>query len=248
MAIMPLLLRLLLPWLLPFALAQAQAQTVTLHYQERAPYSTASPDGQVRGLVATPAASALAAAGLRFEWAATPSQRQLALIQSGRGLHCGVGWFRNDERAARGKFSRPLYRDQGFVALARRAAALPAAPVEPKRLMAERRLRLLVKEGYSYGRELDALIARLAPTVVATSAEPMQMIKMLRSGRADWTIANAEDAGVHADDTLVAIEFAGQPAGPTRHLYCSADLPDPWLMRIDAALAAVGPGGAGPLR
>ena len=44
---------------------------------------------------------------------------------------------------------------------------------------------------------------------------------------------------LHVDDTLVALAFSGQPPGPTRHLYCSADFPDDWLARIDAALPAV---------
>lgn len=226
-------------WTISAMLVPASAQRLTLHYQERPPYSAAGIDGHVHGLLATPAARALAAARIEFVWAQTPGQRQLALIQSGRGLHCGLGWFHNDERAARGKFSRPLYRDLGFVALARRAAAMPAAPLPPEQLLADRRLRLLVKEGYSYGRELDALIARHAREPLATRAEPLQILQMLRSGRADWTIASAEDAALHVDDTLVALAFSGQPPGPTRHLYCSADFPDDWLARIDAALAAV---------
>lgn len=231
-------------WLISGMLAPASAQRLTLHYQERPPYSAAGLDGHVHGLLATPAARALAAARIDFVWAQTPGKRQLALIQSGRGLHCGLGWFRNNVRAAHGKFSRPLYRDQGFVALARRAAVPLAAPLPPEQLLADRRLRLLVKEGYSYGRDLDALIARHAREPLATSAEPMQLLQMLRSGRADWTIASAEDAALHVDGTLVALAFSGQPPGPTRHLYCSVDLPDDWLARIDAALDAAETGGA----
>lgn len=219
--------------------APAGAQLLTLHYQERPPYSSAGADGQVRGLVATPAARALAAAGIRFVWAETPGQRQLALIQSGRGLHCGLGWFRNDERAAQGRFSRALYRDRGFVALARRDAGLPPSIAAPE-LLADRRLRLLVKEGYSYGAELDALIERLLPTRVRTSVEPLQLLRMLRSGRADWTIATAEDAALHVDAMLVAVTLKGLAGGPTRHLYCSGELPDDWLARIDAALVDAG--------
>ncbi|MBI3156885.1 MAG: hypothetical protein HYZ20_15975 [Burkholderiales bacterium] len=221
------------------AAAPASAQLLTLHYQERPPYSSAGADGQVRGLLATPAARALTAAGIRFAWVDTPGQRQLALIQAGRGLHCGLGWFRNDERAAQGKFSRALYRDRGFVALARRDAGLPPSIAAPE-LIADRRLRLLVKEGYSYGAELDALIDRLVPTLVRTSVEPLQLLRMLRSGRADWTIATAEDAALHVDAMLVAVTLKGLAGGPTRHLYCSGELPDDWLARIDAALAAAG--------
>ena len=114
-------------WCVPLGLcatAGAQAQALTLHYQERAPYSTTQPDGSVVGLTATPAAQALQQAGLAFAWVRTPSQRQLALIQDGDGLHCGLGWFRNAERSAKGKFSKALYRDQPFGALARSDSSL----------------------------------------------------------------------------------------------------------------------------
>lgn len=129
-------------WTISAMLMPASAQRLTLHYQERPPYSAAGIDGHVHGLLATPAA--------------------------------------------------------------RRAG-----------------------------------IARHAREPLATRAEPLQMLQMLRSGRADWTIASAEDAALHVDDTLVALAFSGQPPGPTRHLYCSADFPDDWLARLDAALAAV---------
>jgi hypothetical protein len=111
-------------WCVPLGwCATAGAQGLTLHYQERAPYSTALSDGTVAGLTATPAAQALQQAGLRFAWVRTPSQRQLALIQEGDGLHCGLGWLRNAERSAKGKFSQALYRDRPFGALARWHAA-----------------------------------------------------------------------------------------------------------------------------
>ena len=235
------------PWLAPLlvatlaggAAARAAAQTLTLHYQERPPYSSAA-GGAVDGLVATPVATALAHAGIGFTWALTPSQRQLALIQSGTGLHCGVGWFRNAEREARGRFSIALYQDQPFGALARAEAGLPAQ-TSAQSLLADRRFRLLIKDGYSYGPQLDTLIERVRPRVVRTSVEPPQMARMLRSGRADWMIVAPEEAASLAAGELVLVALAGMPPGPTRHLYCSRDLPDAWLARIDAALASVAP-------
>jgi len=224
----------------------AHAQPLTLHYQERPPYSSSrTPGGEVSGLVATPAAQALAATGIAWRWAQTPGQRQLALIQSGQGLHCGLGWFRNEARAARGKFTRALYRDRPFAALARTAAGLPA-DASAETLLADRRWRLLVKEGYSYGNHLDALVERLAPATVRTSAEAAQMRQMLRSGRADWMIVAPEEAGTDLGPGLSLLPLSGMPPGPTRHLYCSADVPDDWIARIDAALPAQPAGVAAP--
>jgi polar amino acid transport system substrate-binding protein len=213
------------------------AQSVTMHYQERPPYSVATGDGRVAGLVAEPAARALEAAGIAYHWSRTPSQRQLALIQSGSGLHCGVGWFRTAGREMLGRFSRALHQDQPFEALARADAGLPPATTAAA-LLGDRRLRLLTKEGYSYGPQLDPLIERLRPRRVRTSVDPPQMGRMLRSGRADWMLVAPEEVAALGGGGLVAVPLGDMDAGPTRHLYCSRDLPDDWMARIDAALLA----------
>jgi polar amino acid transport system substrate-binding protein len=221
----------------------AQAQGLTLHYQERAPYSTPQADGSVAGLAATPAAQALTQAGVAFVWARTPSQRQLALIQEGEGLHCGIGWFRNAERAALGKFSKPLYRDRPFGALARGDSPLRAG-LRGAEAMALAGDALLVKEGYSYGPQFDRLIAMHTPPPTKTSAETQQMLRMLLAGRAGWMIVSPEEAQVLRQEASAAatalrtVAFTDISAGETRHLYCNRAVPDAWLARIDLALAS----------
>jgi polar amino acid transport system substrate-binding protein len=225
------------------AVPRADAQTLTLHYQERAPYSTTQTDGSVAGLTATPAAQALQQAGLAFAWARTPSQRQLALIQEGEGLHCGVGWFRNPERIALGKFSKALYRDRPFGALARNDSHLRSGLRGDEALALAGEV-LLVKEGYSYGQVLDRLMAQRTPPPTKTSVETAQMVRMLLAGRASWMIVAPEESLVLRQEMGVAgaglrsVAFADMPAGEARHLYCSRAVPDVWLERIDQALAA----------
>lgn len=219
----------------------AGAQTLVLHYQERAPYSSTQADGSVSGLTATTAAQALQRAGVAFAWARTPGQRQLALIQEGEGLHCGLGWFRNAERAALGKFSKPLYRDRPFVALTRADSRLQSG-MRGEDAMAAPGEVLLIKEGWSYGPQLDPLIARRAVPPLKTSAETAQMVRMLLAGRATWMIAATEEVQVlrmeagASGATLRAVSFADLPGGETRHLYCNRAVPDTWLARIDQAL------------
>jgi polar amino acid transport system substrate-binding protein len=224
-----------LAWLLALLAPALAAQTLTLHYQERPPYSSTAPDGRMVGLLAAPALDALTRAGIDFRTAVTPSQRQLALIRSGHGLHCGLGWFRTPERALRGKFSRALYRDRPLGALVRAATGL-APSLSASALLADPRYTLLVKDGYSYGSLLDDMLAHAAARIERTSVDPPQMSLMLRSGRADWMIVAPEEAAVLGAPDLRLVRFDDVPYGPTRHLYCTDDVPDAWMARIDAAL------------
>ena len=216
---------------------------LTLHYQERPPYSTLEADGRVSGLVATPAARALERAGIAYRWERTPAQRQLALIQQGDGLHCGVGWFRNAEREAAGRFNaQPLYRDRPFAAVVRDGAPWPADDRAADAL-ARSTLRLLAKDGFSYGPVLDGLIAGASAAVRRTSAEPDAMARMIAAGRADWMIASPEEAPAllarvpDGGRGLRLVHLSDVPMGEARHLYCNRAVPDAWLARVDAALA-----------
>ncbi len=223
----------------------AEPPALTLHYQPRVPHSALEADGRVAGIVATPAARALERAGIAYVWQATPAQRQLALIQHGDGLHCGIGWFRTPEREALGRFSAPLYRDQPLAALVR-ADAPPEAgrAVRAADLLRTGTMRLLVKEGYSYGAHFDDLIAHAAAPVVRSAAEVDALARMVAAGRADWMIASPEEvpalrAALGASATpprLLAL--ADAPPGATRHLYCNRAVPSAWIERIDRALVA----------
>ncbi len=222
----------------------AASQTLTLHYQDRPPYSSQAAGGDITGLVATPAGRALQQAGVAFEWALTPSQRQLALIQQGSGLHCGIGWFRTESRAALGKFSLPLYRDEPFAALARPGVLSPSKTPSADAMRAASGS-LLVKEGYSYGPQFDALIASATSAPIRSSAEIPQLLRMVAAGRAGWMIVTPEEAQALLAEVgpeaagLQLVRFNDAQPGQTRHLYCNRAVPDAWLVRIDQALSAL---------
>jgi polar amino acid transport system substrate-binding protein len=235
-------------WVLSCALGCAAvavpAAELTLHYQERAPYSSLEADGSVSGLVATPAARALTAAGVAFRWERTPAQRQLALIQHGDGLHCGIGWFRNAEREALGRFNhRALYRDQPFAALVRAGPAWGDS-ARAADAIATTSARLLVKDGYSYGALLDRLIAAAPAPPVRTSVDPDAMARIVTAGRADWMLVSPDEAPAllararTPPGALRLIRLDDVPAGEGRHLYCNRAVPAEWLARVDDALAA----------
>jgi hypothetical protein len=213
---------------------------VQIHYQSRPPYSQEGASGAV-GLLADPVAAALQRAGIAFTWVKTPGQRQLSLIQAGRGAHCGLGWFRNAEREALGKFTRPVYQDRPFMALTRRDGG--GAPNQPlASLLGAGGPAVLVKDGYSYGAVLDALIAQQPSAVRRTSAESVQMALMIDAGRAAWMIVAPEEAEVLLQQMpevarrLQLVAVAGMPDGNTRHLYCSQAVSDALITQINRAL------------
>lgn len=216
---------------------------VRIHFQDRPPYSGLLADGRPAGLLVAPVQKALQAAGLKASWQLTPAQRQLALVQQGHGADCGLGWFRSAERAALGRFSHPIYRDRPFVALLRKEGA-NHQPVRLEALLADAARPLLVKSSYSYGAALDAALARAAVPVQTTTAEPLQMARMVAAGRAGWLLMAGEEAEhllalpEFADGPLTSQALAGQPAGSTRHLYCNLVVSPDWLHRLDRALAA----------
>ncbi len=52
-------------------------EPLAILYAERPPFNIALPDGSVAGLVGTPAANALRAAGIPFTWESLPTNRSL---------------------------------------------------------------------------------------------------------------------------------------------------------------------------
>ncbi|MBH9553623.1 hypothetical protein [Inhella gelatinilytica] len=218
----------------------ARANPVTLHYQERPPYYETHPDG-VRGLVVDPLVKALQRAQLPYRLALTPSQRQLLLIEDSVGPHCGIGWFRNPVREAKGQFSSMLYQDQPLSLLARRALAW-RDPLSMTEALQRTEARLLTKQGFSYGPQFDALLAqRLKPPETSTG-EVSNLVRMLIANRADWMpLAHEEarwllDAMDEASEKLQVLRFSDAPAGPTRHLYCNKAVPSDWMQRLNEAL------------
>jgi polar amino acid transport system substrate-binding protein len=218
-------------------------EPLTLHYQQRPPYSGQAASGAVQGLLVAPVENALRKAGVAFRWVQTPSNRQLALIQDGAGADCGLGWFRSTEREALGRFSVPIYRDKAWAALARPASALTETLSLREALMLAE-LRLLTKEGYSYGTLVDAMVGVKGIRRISTTAEAAQMVPMLLAGRADWMLIAPEEA-----DQLLAlarvpmgalrlVAFRDLPAGSERHLYCNRAVPEAVLQRVNTHLVS----------
>jgi polar amino acid transport system substrate-binding protein len=218
------------------------AAQVTLHFNERPPYAFVK-DGQLSGLIGTPADAAFRAAGIQYTLALTPTARQLQIIKKNSGLDCSAsGWFKNEEREGLGKFTRPVYRDKARIALssARNTKLKDGETIES--VLGNKAIKLLVKEGYSYGKVFDQLIEKLQPTTIPVVAENIQMLKMIRAERADLMLVSQEEAdglivaaGINAAD-IRKISFANAPIGEQRYIFCSRQVPDELINKLNSAL------------
>ncbi len=206
-------------------------------YNERQPYMAARGQ-EVTGLTADAAVYALRKAGVPYQWVEIPSARQLFMLQENKEPLAALGWYRNPERERFAKFSNHLYRDRQIAVLARVDNAKVAAAASVADLLGDRRITLLAKAGYSYGRFLDEWIAKLEPKVMRVTVENLSMIRMIGARRADYMFIAPEEAeatlaqsGVPPRD-LRLITLPDMPPGEYRYLMFSQRVDDETIRRI----------------
>jgi polar amino acid transport system substrate-binding protein len=214
---------------------------VTLHYNERPPYMV-SKDGQLTGLTGSPAVAAFKAAGIAFTLNSTPSTRQLITIKENTGSDCGVGWFKNAEREAFGKFTKPIYQDKPQIALTAAGNTKVKGGETVESVLGNKDITLLVKQAYSYGKTLDALIAKLQPKQNSVTVESVQMLQMIHAGRADYMFMAPEEAdglisagGINPAEIRKA-SFSNAPNGEDRYIMCSKTVPDETIAKLNSAI------------
>ena len=229
--------------LLGVATAAQANELITLHYNERAPYLQTLDNGDIAGLTATPAEQALRRAGIAFKWEKTPSNRQIQLLEKNAGADCMVGWFKNPQRELIGNYSLPLYQDKPTIGLALFSNINIDSGSSLEQVLQNRELRLLVKDGYSYGEYIDGLIHQLDPRRMKTTVENMNMLRMVALDRADYFFIAEEEASELIRQSefepgdFKYIRFSDSPAGGQRHLWCSKQVSQQSLNKINQAIA-----------
>jgi uncharacterized protein (TIGR02285 family) len=215
-------------------------ESLALLYYDRPPYMVASGNGSVTGLSATPSAEALKVADIRFTWNKFASQRIMELIREDAIVGCGVGWFKNPEREKYAQFSRAIYQDKPYLAVTNKKLSLPKN-ITLTELFGNKSLRILVKEGFSYGK-LSELLAKNRENLVSSSSEVTAMVQMIKANQADLIFLSEdeahfllEQAGFRADDFHL-IKFADAPRGEKRYFMCSKKVPDSVMKKINAAI------------
>lgn len=219
--------------------AWAQDPVVHLHYHTRIPFMSQQ-QGLVMGLVADPVREAVLKAGLNVIWQETPSKRQMEVIAAGHGLDCGIGWFRTVERERIAQFSLPLYQDQPMVVLTRADTSTLHDGMTVLALLRSD-LRLLRRDGYSYGAELDEAINQYQPPGYLVTVSNLAMLRMIQLGRADYLFITPEELDNLLPQQpsragLRVLSLQDMPRGSARYLMCSRAVPLEWLARFNAAL------------
>jgi uncharacterized protein (TIGR02285 family) len=222
-----------------------ECPVITVHYHERAPYMYGTPEG-VKGLTAEPTREAFERSGVRIRWENTPSKRQMVLVQESQGCDCTLGWFRNPEREAFARFAGPVYRDSPLAGVARADNARVKGAHTVEELFALPGIRLLVKDGYSYGSYLDGLLEDFTGAIERTTTENLNMLRMIQAGRADLFFAAPEEAcsliqslGTPQGE-ISLVRFRDIPQGENRYLMCSRRVDPDLIRRINQALETMG--------
>ena len=212
-----------------------------LHFHERRPYYVRYKN-DVFGFVAGPVAKALREAEIDFEWIEIPAGRQLEMIRANTTAMCALGWFKTPERELFAQFTHPVYLDKAFVIVTRADVPLVESHDLLNRIFAERRLKLLVKSGYSYGDSIDPAMAEYNPWSLTTTADNIGMLEMILDNRADYSFMTEEeiyDLLVHsslnrADFKVVHLDDSS--AGYLRYLICSKKVKKSTMARMNDAI------------
>lgn len=209
-------------------------------YEERVPYVAKDGDA-IKGIVATPLLEALKKSGVSYELKEKPSKRHLHEIQTNTTKVCAVGWFKNPEREAFAKFTKPIYTDKPMGIIARSNELRFDDGVTLETLLGSKELVLLTKASYSYGKVVDEKILSLAPNKKEVSADNQTMLEMVKKKRGDYYFISFEEAeefvlksGESKD--LKFISPKGMPDGSSRYLICSKIVDDGIIEKINKHL------------
>ena len=222
---------------------QQPEDVLVVYYHERRPYYVTTRT-QVHGLIADRVNWVFKEADIPYEWHKTPAKRELEMIRSDVQRACAVGWFKTPEREAFGQFTLPIYMDSPTMAVARVDNERIHSGEPLAQTLDNYRLRLLRKDGYSYGTFIDERIKRHAPREVVTTADNFSMLKMIHSHRADYFFIAREEAedlilcsGLPIEDFQM-IHFSDMPQGNKRYLICSPQIEKMTLLRLNRAIKA----------
>ncbi len=218
------------------------AEPLEVVITSRPPYYIVGDNGEVSGIVASPAVKIFKMAGLDIQWVAVSFKRQLQLIEDNKKQTCGIGWFKTPEREKFAKFTEYIYQNKPFIALSRADNDKVTIHQSLRSLMSDQTLKMGKKLGFSYGATVDKLIDELTPVSITTSASNVGMTRMLIGRRFDYMISAPEEAdhliasiGTDSED-IALTTFLDLPPENKRYILCSQRVSDEVIERLNTVI------------
>lgn len=223
------------------ALSCQAGEPLTVFYNLRPPYLVLQDDGSLAGLTGAPARQAFARAGIAVRWSEMPTNRQILTIRENTGNFCAVGWFRTPDRLAFAKFSHAIYRDHGWMILVHSGLVLGERD-SLREVLSRPGMRVMVKDKYSYGPEIDALLARARPAIAVSTGTTLQMLQSLSARSVDLIFVPDEEghylmtSAISQSSQLRLLRLADMPKGESRYIMCAQQVPDELIERLNKAI------------
>ena len=102
-------------------------------------------------------------------------------------MACGFGWFKNPERKSFARFTDSIYQVKQSVTISKKGNNALERHRELISLFEDKKVKLLIKDGFSYGAYVDERISNYNPEIVSVvTSTNVQMLQMILSGRADY--------------------------------------------------------------
>jgi len=200
-------------------------------------------NGELTGSEGRPAAEAFKAAGIDFALSEAPVARQVALIGSNQEPSCAVGLYWTTERAKSGKYTLPIFHSLPQDIVTRLDNPKMQSVNSMSALLADSSLRLALRNGYSYGANVDAMLQGANARILRPAEDSRGRIRLVLEGMADATLFTPEEANYQikqfgADGkALVVRHFSDSPMGEPRHLYCSKSVDDAVIKKLNDVLS-----------
>jgi len=219
----------------------AAADPVTLYYENRPPFMVVE-SGQLGGTEGRVASDTFKAAGIEFKLSEAPVARQVEMVGNNLEPSCAVGLYWTPARANLGKYSSPIFMSLVQDVVIRADNPKMQLINSMAELLATPSISLVLRNGYSYGPKVDALLERAQARLKRPPENSHGRIKMVLEGMADAALFTPDEAGLQISQfgaegkALTVRHFADTPPGEPRHLYCSKSVDDVTMSRLNAVL------------
>ena len=224
--------------------ALSATDVITVYYFQRQPYYSTLDDGDVSGFLLEITKLFLDEADISYHFEECAVKRILVNVETEKQT-CSVGWFKNEERKKKYKFTDPIYQNKPMIAIVNKAKRnlLSGSPDIDQILNSE--LELIVIDGFSYGDYIDINIRKHNPEVIKAMESPENIINMIALGRADYTFLAPEEAGwiINNDEYLTEnldiVKIEGAPEGNFRYLLFNNDTDPSLIEKIDETIRKI---------